>query len=156
MKTLIGLCCTLLFVHTVFAQKKAIKITSETSKREIVIKENKRVKVRTLDGQKIKGRLKIVDSQTILVQDQEIDLANILQIKRNPLLLNLFTGGVLIYTGTIVAGFGAIIGIFIDSAGYWLIPPGLALIAGGTMTPNINKAYKKPKKWNFEIITLQE
>ena len=55
----------LLLAFTIFAislmnaQERAFKITNTISQKEVIIKENKRVKVTTLDGTKIKGRIQI-------------------------------------------------------------------------------------------------
>ena len=145
-----------LFVNVSVAQQKAIKITKETTGKERIIKENKRIKVTTTDGEKYSGRFQIQDDETILIKGQAISLIDIEKLKRNPLLLRIFTSTFMIYAGGITAGFGLIIGAFVDSSGLYLLIPGLAMMTGGIMSPNINKAYKRDKKWSYEIITIPE
>ena len=146
----------LLFVSLTFAQEQAIRITSPNSDREIIIKENKRVKIRTADGQKITGRFTIEDPQTLLIKGQRIELLNIESIKRNPLLLSIFTSGFFIYAGAITVGMSAIIGLFADSSAFWLALPGAAMIYTGIKSPNFNKNYKKSTDWKFELITTSQ
>ena len=144
--------CLLLF-NLIYAQEQAIKITSPNSDREIIIKENKRVKVRTTSGQKIAGRFTIEGTNTIVIKGQRIELPDIESIKRNPLLLSVFTSGFFIYAGAITVGISAIAGVFADSSAFWLAVPGAAMIYTGIKSPNFNKNYKKSGDWNFELIT---
>ena len=97
MKKLILLGIAFFFMHSTFSQERFIKITNQISKKEIIIKENKRIRVKTIDGNKFSGRFKIVNNGTILIDDQEIDLENIEKIKRDALLVSVFTNGFLVY-----------------------------------------------------------
>ena len=138
------------------AQEQAIKITSEKAAKEIVIKENKRIKVQTSDGQKIAGRFKVVDDNSIMVNDKIIALSDILSVKRNPLLLSIFTSSFLIYAGAITVGIGAIVGVFADSSGFLVMIPGAAMIYTGIKSPNFLKNYKTDSDWTFELISISE
>ena len=154
MKKITLLLFSLLFVNLILAQANAIKITNQASAKEIIIKESKRIRVQTTDGQKISGRFSIVDGTTLLIKDQRIDLADIESIKRHPLLTSLFTSTFFIYGGALAVGFGALIGILVDSSAYYLIIPGAAMIYTGIKSPNFNRNFKKDKNWTFELITL--
>ena len=146
----------LLFINLIFAQEHAIRITSPDSDREIIIKENKRVKIQTTDGQKIAGRFTIVDDNILLIKGQRISLLDVESIKRNPLILSVFTSGFFIYAGAITVGMSAIIGLLADSSAFWLTIPGAAMIYTGIKSPNFNKNYKKSSAWSFEIITIAQ
>ena len=50
MKKLISLLLSLFFLNCLVAQEKAIKIFNEKTGKEIIIKENKRIRIKTLDG----------------------------------------------------------------------------------------------------------
>ena len=146
----------LLFINLIFAQEQAIKITSPNSEREIIIKENKRVKIRTADGQKIAGRFTIEDDNILVIKGQRISLLDIESIKRNPLVLSIFSSGFFIYAGAITVGMSAIIGLLADSSAFWLTIPGAAMIYTGIKSPNFNKNYKKSSEWSYELISISQ
>ena len=155
MKQLILLCVCVLSVNLAVAQKKAIKISKNSTGKEKLIKENKRIRITTVDGEKYKGRFSIKDDQSIEIDGEIIQLDDIAKIKRNSLLLNILTSGSMIYVGSALVGIGALIGLLTDSStAYLLTIPGAALITGGILSPNLSKGYKKDKDWSFEIITL--
>ena len=56
------------------AQEKILSISKETNQRTIQIKEGKRIRIKTLDGRKISGRLKFVDENTIMIRKHIIPL----------------------------------------------------------------------------------
>jgi hypothetical protein len=143
---------SLCLVNLIAAQERVIKISSPASEKKIIIKENKRIKIRTVDGQKISGRFSIEDNRVIAIKDQKIALSDIESIKRNPLLLSVFSSGFLIYGGALAVGMGAIIGIFIESSGFLLAIPGAAMIYAGIKSPNILKNYKAEDSWSYELI----
>ena len=123
MKKMTFLFFSLFFVNLAFTQEQAIKITDSTSNKEVIIKENKRIKIKTVDGQKISGRFRIENSNTIFIKDQRIELTDIEELKRNPLSIYIFTSGFFIYAGAITAGMGVIIGVFVDSTAFLLTIP---------------------------------
>ena len=114
MKKALLLTFSLLFINIIFAQKRAIKITSPDSKRTILIKENKRIRLVTKNKEKISGRFKI-ENNSILINNQLIPLSDIEGIKRNPLLTTALTSGFFIFTGATTVGFGTIIGAFVNT-----------------------------------------
>jgi hypothetical protein len=147
---------SLLFFNILIGQNQAIKITNSTSNKEKIIKENKRIKLITFDGRKIKGRFKIENKSTIVVDNVRLDLSDIDALKRNPLLTSIFTSGFLIYGGALTAGFGVLIGVLVDSTAFWLTIPAAGMIYTGIKSPNFNKNHKTDKGWEFEIITLSD
>ena len=154
MKKVITLTLCIFCINMAFAQKKAIKITNPNFKKIITIKENKRIKVKTKDGLNFSGRFKI-EENSIIIKNKRIYLSEIYQIKRNPLLISILTDGILIYGGVLTAGFGVIIGAFVNTSGFLLIIPAAALIYAGINSPNFSKAYKTEKNWQLEIITIK-
>ena len=147
---------TLFFTNQFLAQEQAIKISSPTSEKEVIIKENKRIKIRTTEGDKISGRFQMVENKAIKIKDQKIALADIESIKRNPLFLSIFGTGFLIYGGALAVGMGAIIGIFIQPSGFLLAIPGAAMIYAGIKSPNVLRNYKAADNWGFEVIPTSE
>ena len=147
---------SLLFVaNFISAQVKAIKITNESTQKDKIIKENKRIKVFTSDGRKLKGRFKIEDN-TIFIQGESINLSDIVALKRHPLLVSIVSGTILVYFGTLTIGIGVLIGLIVDTTAFWVTIPGAALIYAGLKPPNYNKKYKTKRNWNFEITTISD
>ena len=73
MKNLTILFISLFFVNLIFAQERVLKIVNQVSKKEIIIKENKRIRIKTIDGQKISGRFKIIGKETIFIKKKKIE-----------------------------------------------------------------------------------
>ncbi|MCA0153492.1 hypothetical protein [Winogradskyella vincentii] len=145
----------LLFLScSLYSQEQAIKLTKQNSDKEIIIKENKRVKIKTMDGRKITGRLKI-ENNTIIIDEERFQLEDIAEMKRNPLLLSILTSSFFIYAGAITIGLGGLIGVLADSTAFWLIIPGAGLVYAGIKSPNFNRKFKNDGSWSFEIITLK-
>lgn len=156
MKKLILLTICLALSSISIAQKRALQISNSETNKQVIIKENKRIKIMTTDGQKLSGRFAIEGENSLLIRNQTIAFTDIASIKRNPLLLSIFTSGVLIYVGAITVGIGAIIGVFVESSGFLLAIPGAAMIYGGIKSPNVLKNYSTTSKWSFQVIQLPE
>ena len=142
----------LLFSPAVRTQEQAIQLTNQRTGKEITIQENKRIKVKMQDGRKFSGRYKIENPDTLSIRGQTFALADIVELKRNPLLISTLTGGVLVYAGALTAGMGAIIGIFVQSSGFLLAIPGAALIYTGLKAPTFSRKYTPDNHWELELL----
>ena len=156
MKYLFLLLISTFIFNVATAQTNAIKITNLNTNKEKIIKENKRIKLRTLDGQKFKGRFRVVNTNTISIDDINIDLADIDALKRNPLFISIIGPSFFIYLGAITVGFSVVAGVFADASALWFVIPGSALLYAGLNSPNFNKNHKRDKGWKFEIVTLTD
>jgi hypothetical protein len=143
-KKLFLLIISSLFFNVAIAQSNAIKITNLNTNKEKIFKENRRIKLTTLDGRKIKGRFK-VENSVIIIDNVRINLTDITELKRNPLLTSILTSGFLIYGGAITAGIGVLIGVVVDSAALLLTIPAAGMIYTGIKSPNFNKNHKIEK-----------
>lgn len=143
MRSLTILIMSLSFLTATYAQQQAIKITNEVSKKEKIIKENKRVILTTKDGQRIKGRLKLGDNNTVVVDGVKIRLTDIDQLKRNPFSTSILTSEILVDD-------------MVETSGLWLVIPAAAIIYTGIKSPNFNKNFETDKGWQFEVITIPE
>jgi hypothetical protein len=143
MKSLTVLIISLSFLTATYAQQQAIKITNEVSKKEKIIKENKRVILTTKVGQRIKGRLKLGDNNTVVVDGVKIRLTDIDQLKRNPFSTSILTSEILVDD-------------MVETSGLWLVIPAAAIIYTGIKSPNFNKNFETDKGWQFEVITIPE
>ncbi|MGB6269340.1 MAG: hypothetical protein WBF67_10060 [Olleya sp.] len=153
MKKIITLIFGLLITSHVFSQQQALKITNQTSNKVITIKENKRVKITTASGEKLSGRFTI-NNDSIVIDNRQIALQDITDIKRNPLLVSIVTNGLLIYGGALTIGIGTIIGVFANTNGFLLAIPGAAMVTTGILSPNFNRKFKTEKNWTLQIISL--
>lgn len=147
---------TLLIMIPLSGQEQALQITQPDAPKEYLIKENKRVRIQTVDGQKISGRIQFVGPNEISVKGTTYNLTDITSIKRNPLFLSIVTNGLLIYGGVLTAGFGAIIAAFSDTSGLLLLIPAAGFIYAAIKAPNFNRKFKTDANWNFQIITLPD
>ena len=123
MKKLFLLTFSLFCTLTVTGQNKALKINSTSSSKEIIIKENKRIKIKTIDGLQLKGRFKTVGESFIIIDDVKVDFQHIKELKRTPQLISIITTTSLVYLGTLTASLGIITGALSDSTAFWLTPP---------------------------------
>ncbi|MEM1337602.1 MAG: hypothetical protein AAF717_20305 [Bacteroidota bacterium] len=144
---------SVLVVNLVLAQEQGIKITNPSVAKEIFIKENKRVKIKTFEGEKFSGRFSIGDNNVLIIEGTTIPLTDIQEIKRNPLLLSIFTSSFFIYLGSIASGVGVLIALLGEPAALLLTIPGAALVYTGLKSPNFLRKFKTEKNWTFEIIT---
>ena len=150
----LALCLSVSFIAV--AQKRALEISNSETNKQVIIKENKRIKILTIDGQKLSGRFAIENEDTLQIRNQSIPFSDIASIKRDPLLLSIFTSGFLIYAGAITVGVGTIIGIFAESSGFLLAIPGAAMIYAGIKSPNVLKNYKSDSNWSFKVIEVSD
>lgn len=81
----------LLLTTVVFSQEKNLKVTNTENRFEKVYKENKRIKVKTLEGEKLKGKLQIMDEKQIMLGDNIVPINSIYKIQRNPFVNILYT-----------------------------------------------------------------
>tara|TARA_B100001059_G_C17287424_1_gene311110 strand:- start:65 stop:418 length:354 start_codon:yes stop_codon:yes gene_type:complete len=91
MKKLLLLIIGLFFINVAMSQNNALKITNLNTNKEKIIKENRRIKLKTSDGRKIKGRFKVENNSNIIIDDVRINLTDIEELKRNPLLTSILT-----------------------------------------------------------------
>lgn len=144
------------FFNVAIAQNNAIKITNLNTNKEKIIKENRRITLKTSDGRKIKGRLKLENDKTFIINDVLINLADIEELKRNPLFTSIFTTGVLVYGGVVLAGFSILVGVFGESTAFLLTIPAAGMVYAGLKSTNFNKNHKIDKGWKIEIISLSD
>ena len=150
MKTLLTLAIVVFFLNSSYAQEKFLKISN--LKKEILIKEGKRVRVKTVQGGKISGKLQIVDDNTILVKNIKISIGDILKIKRNPLALTILSTGLFVFSSLYTLGIAILIEAFVGNGGILLTIPAAAFFYISTKPPNLLKGYKNTDGWNIKVI----
>lgn len=141
----------LLLAFPSIAQQKALVLTKIKTGKTRVYQENKRIKVKTFDGEKLKGKFKIVDVRTIEIDGNQISLDSIKNIQNKPLFLEIVSktligvGGVLV-----IAAFG------INSlASYFILPSGIIIAIPGVLFDNLIGNHNS-KKWDYKIIEYEQ
>lgn len=165
MKTIqsIILCANLFFLTFSFAQTHTLHITNTETQKERLIKEYKRIRAKTVTGEKFQGRFTIIDENTIALEGITLTLSEIEKIKRHPLFNTIFIKSNLVHIGG-VSLFLGILGTGLSSASndqgtinYGFVIGGAVILAGGIYgaikSPNLNKGYHINKKWKFSIRT---
>jgi len=153
---LLSLCIFLLFISfSAIGQIKAIKVTNQDSKKEIIFKNKNRVKVKTNDERKIRGKLFIQDEK-IYINNIIVDPEDISFIKKDPLLIYILTSSFLLYSGASLAGVAFILGVLVDSSLLLLGIPAGVLFYTGLKAPNFNKKYSLDNRWTLELIEIPE
>ncbi|RED49981.1 hypothetical protein [Seonamhaeicola aphaedonensis] len=154
---------SLLVINSLVAQTIGLKIYNKQNDQEVLIKENKRIRIKTFDGLKLTGRFKIIDDETISIKKKEIKLSQIEKIKKHPLVMSILINGSLYYlaAGFIIGGVELAILAFSsgDASAILLTPvvvlimaPAPFLIKGAIKSPNILKSYKSSEQWQYEVI----
>ncbi|MBN1650197.1 MAG: hypothetical protein JW857_02645 [Bacteroidales bacterium] len=151
MKT--ALILIVLFISTqVFAQEKYLSITNLNNGKETRIKENSRIKLKTLDGEKLKGKFQISDDNHIRLASQTIPLNHIDKIKRNPLVMTIAVDGILLVGAGASAYVGLALAIFGGSGTLlYTLPFVGGFIYGAAKSPNILPAYQRKNNLQIEI-----
>ena len=146
----------LLITTSIFAQQKGILLEHKRAKRVVFMPENKRIKIKTIEGKTHVGRFQILDSATIVIDKIAIPLTSIVKIKQRSgelaVLRNVIIGaGAILLTAGITAGFASTIPGKADNLiiTYATIPFGLPLFVL-PLTSN-KHSYKR---WNYKISTL--
>lgn len=146
---------TLFFLHLFSRQilaQQALEISSTGGDRMKLFKENKRVKVKTIQGEKYIGRFPIIDSQNIEIEGNIIPLSSIANIKIRSIVAGI-AGTVLIVYGAFVVGVGLVYRSAFDTPTAVYIS---AVFGGLIVTPGIffNEFAKnhRNQKWLYKIV----
>jgi small nuclear ribonucleoprotein (snRNP)-like protein len=149
MKKLIFL-LTLFFSLSLFSQEKMIEITEIKSGKTINYTDNQSVKIRTFDGKKHKGILKVVDNETFLVGSESIKIDSLQSIKVNLKKINQIKNIVLI-TGIAVVATGLTLATVGNNAAFLLLTVGSGITISAGIIEGIN-GYNSKRKWIFKIV----
>ena len=140
----------LLFLSTaVFSQQRAIEITNIQSGKVKVFEENQRIKIRTLDGKKHVGNLKILDSLCFSVNNQPVKIDSLQSIKKQPKTLATVKTIVLI-SGLAIVGASLIAASGGSDSAFLLFTIGSGVTIGAGLLEGLNANYSE-RKWIFKI-----
>jgi len=142
----------LLWSGNAVAQNKSLGIKNKETGKQIYVKEKRRIRLKTTGGEKLSGRFWIVNTDTILIRKKAVAIADIIKIKRHPLLMNIVVNSYMYFFAAAGVS-GAILGTLFTGQYEILlvIIPSVFLAWAAGESPNPIPAFKK-EKWNFEII----
>ncbi|HKI90471.1 MAG TPA: hypothetical protein VKA38_15705 [Draconibacterium sp.] len=148
----------LIIATSAFSQEKYLSISDSSTGKETVFKQNQRIRIKTIQGGKVNGKLQIVDDKQIMVGNMVVPILNIEKIKHNPLLLNVLVSGTLFILGVygvlgglvFLAWNGEVIGAIALFAG------GVATFTAGILSPNFLPAAKILGNNKIKVKTLME
>ena len=139
-----------LISFTAFSQQKAIEVTNIQTGKVKVFTENQRIKIRTLDGKKHVGNLKILDSLSFMVNNQSVKIESLKSIKLQPKTLAtiktvVFASGLAIVGASLVAASEG------NDSAFLLFTIGSGVTIGAGLLEGMN-ASTSNNKLTFKII----
>lgn len=147
-----------LFVFSgAYSQEKILRLSNPETGKETVFKQNESVKIKTVDGNKIKGKLTIAADNRILINNNPVPVSHIEKIKRHPVALSVVVSAGLFLIGAYtVLGGTLILAWSGDTIGALLIHAGVASFATGIFLPNLYPHSVGKNASTIKIETLYE
>lgn len=144
----------LLFIFSVpmLSQERVLEIYQPEKEKQRSFKENRRVKVKTLDGKKYIGRFRIIDSQTIEIEGHQIALNNIKNIKSRSIVAGIAGTLLTIYGASLVLAGTLMLVIAPDiplAVGF--MSAGGLVMTSGILFNEFARNQRNPK-WFYKII----
>ena len=139
-----------LISYVVFSQHRTIEITNIKTGKMKVFVENYRIKIRTLDGKKYIGNLKISDTLSFTVNNQLVKIDSVQSIKYQPKTLATIKTVVLI-VGLTIVGASLVAAAGGNDAAFLLFTAGSGVAISAGLLEGIN-ANNSNNKWSFKII----
>lgn len=141
-----------MFINVCFSQEHLLKITNTVSNETTSIKENKRIRIITVDGKKLSGKFRIFDETSIIIDNQIIKLDSIVKLKRHPIYASLLVDVLLVYYGIGTTAVGILVaGLIQEPALLILTVPGILMTRAGCKGVSILGSYKIKDNWKYEI-----
>ena len=135
---------------TAFSQQKGIEITNIKTGKVKFFEENQRVKLRTLDGKKHVGNLKLLDSLNFSVNNQPIRIDSLQSIKKQVKTMATVKTVVLI-TGLAIVGTSLVAASGGSDAAFLLFSIGSGVTISAGLLEGL-KANNSNYRWKFKII----
>lgn len=133
-----------------FSQEEYIEMTNEGGK-TIIIKQDKRIKIVTEDGQRYFGRVSIIDAEHVVMRKDTITLSSIAKIQKRSSLKSALSAVIIVASSLAIPAGAAY--IFVDSSLAGAISgSGLVGLPIGIVLPVVGKNYNK-KHWKFTIVS---
>lgn len=135
-----------------FAQEKHLQITNINNGETFVIKENKRLKIKTMNGEKLFGKLKFVDDNTILIDEKSLKIDEIKFIRKRSLSTTIIATSFII-VGAFTLGLAPILVIGDTQAALTAFLSSVGISSFAILLPNLSEKYSN-STYDFQIIEL--
>lgn len=132
----------------VFSQEKGIILKDKKTEETEFLKENKRIKVFTIDGRNYTGRFKIIDDNTIEIDGEKIPLDSVMMIKRRSVTSAIIETTFYVFGGIIVVA--CIAAATFDPLILILIPVSFPFIITAALVPALENNHLQ-KRWSYSI-----
>lgn len=157
MKTLLITLVVMLMACIATAQLQYLVLENEEINEIHILEDDQMVRVVTKTGERHKGKMQIVDENTISIKGYHIALDDIDKIKKHSRLVAVILGVVVVY----VSATALLAGVFIIAwsgeiaAGAAIGAIGAAGIYGAFNGINLNRSYKNYRGWTYRVETAQ-
>lgn len=144
----------LLFSFPLIAQERLLEMSKVGSQKSRVFKENMRVKVKNLDGEKYIGRFEIIDANSIEIEGNVIPLSAISNIKSRTAIAGIASTAIILYgVVVLVVGYVSIaIGGASGNTGYVALGAiSAAIVSTGIFFNEFARNYRN-RTWSYKII----
>ena len=141
-----------LFCLPAVAQQQVLEMTKTGTEKIRTFKENRRVKIKTSEGEKYIGRFQIIDDHTIEIEGNIIPLNSITNIKRRSIVAGI-AGTALIIYGSLYALVGGLEHLWPNNTqiGNGLFVIGAVFISSGIFFNEFARN-QRSDKWTYKII----
>lgn len=141
-----------LFCVSIQAQDKFLEMSKGGTDKVRTFKENKRVKVKTIEGEKYIGRFQIVDNSSIEIKGNNISLDSISNIKSRSVVAGV-AGTILIIYGSLWMAAGGFLHIYPGDppVGNGLLIAGAVLTSAGIFFNEFARNQRN-ENWSYKII----
>ena len=152
--TILIFCLT---INAIFAQKKGINLINKKSSDTTFIKENRRIRISTIDRKFIAGKFTILNDSAIIIKNKVFEINSILTIKKVST-LSAISNPIIKLIGSIflLSSFALTTNASSSSGGYSGVTQEFGAFLALTSLPIIilsNTVNKhQVKKWKYEII----
>lgn len=147
-----------LAITTLFAQNKGINLIKTTSADTTFLKENRRIKVKTLDGKCVAGKFSIINDAEINIKGRIISMDSIVSIRKASTFSTILrTTSISIGTVFVVGGFAAAVAKPPSNSGYAsgganIVGAGVLIIGLPLLLVPLTVKKHPVKKWTYEIV----
>lgn len=139
-----------LITFSLLAQEKVLEISRTGSETSRIFKENKRVKVKTITGEKYIGRFQILNADDIEIEGNIIPLSSIKNIKSRSVVAGI-VGTVLIISGPYFLGISPIMAlVYSSTAGFIFAGGGVVTTLAGIFFNEFAPNHRNTK-WAYKI-----
>ena len=131
-----------------YSQQRGIYLMSKKGNRETYLPENRRIKITLNNGKKIAGHFTILNQDTIIIKEVEINIDSILKIRRASNFSTILTP-IAVANGSVLT----IVGVLLLNSGSYLASVGIIPIIYGSVfiiLPLLGKKHSS-ENWTYKI-----